>query len=56
MNFAYQQIMVIWSVLLQTFDMELVNPSTRRARTNIMNTPHRPCLMRYRRRVGPSAQ
>jgi sterol 14-demethylase len=56
MNFAYQQIMAIWSVLLRTFDMELVSPSMRRDRSIAVNTPLRPCLMRYRRRVGPSAR
>ncbi|MER5890852.1 cytochrome P450 [Streptomyces sp. NPDC001941] len=50
MNFAYQQITVIWSVLLRAFDLELVSPSTARDRRALMNIPRRPTLVRYRRR------
>ncbi|GHF53219.1 cytochrome P450 [Streptomyces mashuensis] len=49
-TFAQLEIKIIWSVLLRAFDLELVRPEVREARTSTMRPPRRPCTVRYRRR------
>jgi sterol 14-demethylase len=48
--FAYQQVKVIWSVLLRRYDLELVSQEHRPNYTTFVVGPHQPCLVRYRRR------
>jgi sterol 14-demethylase len=50
--FAYQQIKVIWSVLLRRFDLELVDPDVRPDYATFVVGPRPPCRVRYRRRPG----
>ncbi|HLH31011.1 MAG TPA: cytochrome P450, partial [Terriglobia bacterium] len=50
LTFAQQQVKVIWSVLLQRFDVELVKQEHEPDYTTFVIGPRRPCLIRYRRR------
>ena len=50
LGFAYQQVKVIWSVMLRQFMFELVNRDQRPNYTTFVVGPHQPCLIRYRRR------
>lgn len=49
-TFAYQQIKVIWSVLLQHFDLELVQENYEPDYRCWVVGPKQPCLLRYRRK------
>jgi sterol 14-demethylase len=53
--FAYQQIKVIWSVLLQRYSFELVDEVRGPDYTTFVVGPRQPCRVRYRCRV-PSEQ
>ncbi len=55
-TFAYHQIKVIWSVLLQRFELELVRRGHEPDYTTVVPGPRAPCLVRYqrRRRAGRS--
>src|SRR6185295_3637488 len=50
LTFAQQQVKVIWSVLLQRFELELVQPNHEPDYSTFVVGPRRPCLVRYRRR------
>jgi sterol 14-demethylase len=52
-TFAYQQIKVIWSVLLQTFDLELADRGPQPDYSTFVVGPRPPCRIRYRRRPPP---
>jgi sterol 14-demethylase len=49
LTFAQQQVKVIWSVLLQRFEMELVEPNHEPDYSTFVVGPRRPCLVRFRR-------
>ncbi len=49
-TFAYQQIKVIWSVLLRRFELALVGRDHAPDYSTVVPGPRRPCLVRYRRR------
>jgi len=49
LTFAQQQVKVIWSVLLQRFEMELVQPNHEPNYSTFVVGPRQPCLVRYRR-------
>jgi sterol 14-demethylase len=51
-TFAYQQIRVIWSVLLRRFELELIGPSPGPDYSSFVVGPRPPCRVRYRRRPG----
>ncbi|MCC3769591.1 cytochrome P450 [Streptomyces sp. UNOC14_S4] len=51
MSFAQMAVKSLWSVVLRTFDLELVDPGIRVARRSFM-PPRQPCLVRYRRRTS----
>jgi len=48
--FAYQQVKVIWSILLQQFNLELVQSSYEPDYTTWVVAPRHPCLVRYQRK------
>jgi sterol 14-demethylase len=48
--FAYQQIKVIWSILLQQYDLELVQHRYDPNYSTFVIGPKQPCLIRYRRK------
>lgn len=48
LTFAYQQIKVIWSVLLRRFDLELASPCYEPNYSTFVVGPRQPCLLRYR--------
>jgi len=50
LTFAQQQVKVIWSVLLQRFELELVQPRHVPDYSTFVVGPRRPCLVRYRRK------
>lgn len=50
LTFAYQQIKVIWSVLLRRFELELAQPDYQPNYSTFVVGPRQPCLVRYRRR------
>jgi sterol 14-demethylase len=50
LTFAQQQVKVIWSVLLQTFDLELVRSDHQPDYSTFVVGPKRPCMVRYRRK------
>lgn len=52
--FAYQQVKVIWSILLQQFNLELVQPSYEPDYTTWVVAPRQPCLVRYQRKKTPT--
>jgi sterol 14alpha-demethylase len=52
--FAYQQVKVIWSIMLQRYTFELVDREQRPNYATFVVGPHQPCLVRYRSR--PLAQ
>lgn len=47
-TFAYQQIKVIWSVLLRRFDLELLYQDYQPNYSTFIVGPQQPCLVRYR--------
>lgn len=49
--FAYQQIKVIWSVLLRRFDLELVQQDYEPDYTTFVVGPRHPCLVRYGKKL-----
>lgn len=49
LSFAYQQVKVIWSVLLRTYELELVRQPVRPDYSTFIPGPDSPCLVRYRR-------
>ena len=49
-TFAQQQIKVIWSVLLQRFELEPIGPDAAPDYSTLVVGPRLPCRMRYRRR------
>ena len=49
LTFAQQQVKVIWSILLQRFELKLVHPHHEPDYTTFVVGPRRPCLIRYRR-------
>lgn len=50
MNFAYQEIMIMWNVLLRHFELELVDSDIRPDYNATTAIPVKPCRVRYRRR------
>jgi sterol 14-demethylase len=48
--FAYQQIKVIWSVLLKRYEFSLVDSAPQPDYTSLVVGPRAPCLVRYQRR------
>ena len=48
--FAYQQVKVIWSVLLRRYELSLAAESYRPNYATFVVGPRQPCLVRYRRR------
>jgi sterol 14-demethylase len=52
--FAYQQVKVIWSVLLQHYELALVDRKPQPNYDTFVVGPREPCLVRYRRR-SPAA-
>ncbi len=48
--FAYQQVKVIWSVLLRQFDLKLVHQNYEPDYTTFVVGPRQPCLIRYKRK------
>ena len=49
-EFAQQQVKVIWTVLLQRFDLELAQPHHQPDYSTFVVGPRRPCIVRYRRK------
>jgi sterol 14-demethylase len=49
-GFAYQQIKLIWTVLLRDFELELAASEPQPDYSTFVVGPRRPCVMRYRRR------
>jgi sterol 14-demethylase len=49
LTFAQQQVKVIWSVLLQRFELNLVKPYHEPDYTTFVIGPKRPCMIRYKR-------
>jgi sterol 14alpha-demethylase len=49
--FAYQQVKVIWSVLLRRYTFDLVDRDHRPNYATFVVGPRQPCLVRYRRRA-----
>jgi sterol 14-demethylase len=50
MAFAHQQIKVIWGILLQRFDFDLVDTNIEPDYATFVVGPRHPCRVRYRRR------
>lgn len=50
MAFAYQEIMIIWSCLLRTYELELEGHAPRPDYSAVTAVPRTPCWVRYRRR------
>ncbi len=48
--FAFQQVKVIWSVLLQRFDLELVHQDYQPDYSTFVVGPRQPCLVRYQKK------
>ena len=51
-GFAYQQIKLIWTVLLRDFEVELEAGELQPDYSTFVVGPRRPCVMRYRRRAA----
>jgi sterol 14-demethylase len=51
-GFAYQQIKVIWSVLLRDFELELAAREHQPDYSTFVVGPRRPCMVRYRRKTA----
>ena len=49
-GFAYQQIKIIWTVLLRHFDLELASGTYLPDYSTFVVGPRPPCILRYRRR------
>jgi sterol 14-demethylase len=49
-GFAYQQIKVIWTVLLRRFEMDLASGEHPPDYSTFVVGPRRPCVIRYRRK------
>jgi sterol 14alpha-demethylase len=54
MGFAYQQIKVMWTVLLRSFDFELARREYLPDYSTFVAGPRQPCAIRYRRKQGGS--
>ncbi|HEX2317128.1 MAG TPA: cytochrome P450 [Thermomonospora sp.] len=52
--FSYQQVKIIWSVLLRRFDLMLGQRPNPPDYSTFIVGPRRPCLVHYRRRSGPA--
>ena len=52
LTFAQQQVKVIWSVLLQRFEVELVKQQHEPDYSTFVIGPRPPCVIRYRRRAA----
>ncbi|MBC6472094.1 MAG: cytochrome P450 [Hormoscilla sp. GM102CHS1] len=52
--FAYQQVKVIWTVLLRQFELELVHQNYEPDYSTFVVGPRQPCLIRYRRKYKPT--
>jgi len=52
LTFAQQQVKVIWSVLLQRFEVELVKKQHEPDYSTFVIGPRPPCVIRYRRRAA----
>ena len=52
LTFAQQQVKVIWSVLLQRFELELVKKQHEPDYSTFVIGPRPPCVIRYRRRAA----
>jgi sterol 14-demethylase len=50
-GFAYQQIKLIWTVLLRDFELELASGDQQPDYSTFVVGPRRPCMVRYRRRT-----
>lgn len=48
--FAYQQVMAIWATLLQSFEIELLEPDYKPNYSTFVVGPYQPAKIRYRRR------
>lgn len=48
--FAYQQLKIIWSLLLRGFDLEAMQPLGPPDHSTFVAGPRKPCMIRYRRR------
>ena len=51
-GFAYQQIKVIWTVLLRNFELELAPGEYAPDYSTFVVGPRPPCILRYRRKRG----
>lgn len=51
-GFAYQQIKLIWTVLLRDFELELAAAEHQPDYSTFVVGPRRPCVVRYRRRAA----
>jgi sterol 14-demethylase len=51
-GFAYQQIKVIWSVLLRDFELKLTAGEHQPDYSTFVVGPRRPCVVRYRRKTA----
>jgi sterol 14alpha-demethylase len=49
-SFAYQQVKVIWSVLLRRFELELAQPEYEPNYATFVVGPRQPCVIRYHRK------
>ncbi|MET9915129.1 cytochrome P450 [Streptomyces sp. NPDC006476] len=56
MAFAYQEIQIIWSCLLRSYDLELEDCPPRPDYSAITAVPRSPCRIRYSRRSGAQEQ
>jgi sterol 14-demethylase len=52
LGFAYQQIKLIWTVLLRDFELELAAGVQQPDYSTFVVGPRRPCVVRYRRRAA----
>jgi sterol 14-demethylase len=52
LGFAYQQIKLIWTVLLRDFEFELAAGAQQPDYSTFVVGPRRPCVVRYRRRTA----
>jgi sterol 14-demethylase len=54
--FAYQQVKVIWSVLLKRYELSLASDSYQPNYATFVVGPRQPCMVRYRRRSSSEAR
>ena len=50
-TFAYMQINTIWSVLLRSYDFDIVSPFPEPDYDSMVVGPKPPCIVRYKRRA-----